>query len=250
MAGETLDGVAAGLTQAGARPRERARWVLRLRLVLGVFWALVALGSAVGTALQPQQVDLGTLYDDVASGRVASVTLTPGFGPGESGYQVQTATWAVDGRERTASWPLVLDDDVDESYVEDDLGPPVSEDVAAQLENLSPGTTVVDAPVAVSGVEVLGVTVGGIAWLVLLPFALAWLATFGLIVGGPEPYRATRWAWFWLSAPPLGLLAFVVLSGPTPGLGIRRPAGGRLGGGWAFVIGLVLSAVVASPWWW
>jgi len=255
MAGETLDGVASGLSPAGVRLRKRARWVPRLRLVLGVFWALVAAGLVVSTSLQPQQADLSTLYDDVASGRVASVSLTPGFGPGESGYQVQTATWAVDGLDRTASWPLVIDDGVDDglygSSFEDDLGTPVSEDVAAQLERLGPGTAVVDAPRPVSGVEVLGVPLGdGLAVLVLLPFALAWLATMCLMISGPEPYRASRWAWFWLSAPPLGLLVFLVLSGPTPGLGIRRPAGGRLGGGWAFVLGLVLSAVVASPWWW
>lgn len=99
-------------------------------------------------------------------------------------------------------------------------------------------------------VEVFGVPAGDTALLTVLPLVLAWLTTMWLLVSGPEPYRATRWAWFWLSAPPMGLLAFVVLSGPTPGLGVRRPVDRRLRGGWAFVLGLLLLSVVVPPWWW
>lgn len=81
-----------------------------------------------------------------------------------------------------------------------------------------------------------------------LVLLVAWLATLWLVVRGPEPYRATRWAWFWLLAPglgPLGPLACVVLSGPTPGLGVVRPAGRRLRGGWALLVSLALSAALA-----
>ncbi|MFC3688022.1 hypothetical protein [Aquipuribacter hungaricus] len=81
-----------------------------------------------------------------------------------------------------------------------------------------------------------------------LVLLVAWLATLWLVVAGPEPYRATRWAWAWLLAPglgPLGPLACVVLSGPTPGLGVVRPAGRRLRGGWALLVSLALSAALA-----
>lgn len=66
-------------------------------------------------------------------------------------------------------------------------------------------------------------------------------ATMLLVVGGPQPWRATRWAWFWLvlALGPLGLLAYLLLGGP---LGLWRPADGsrRLTGGWAFLIAMVL----------
>ena len=65
-----------------------------------------------------------------------------------------------------------------------------------------------------------------------------------LLVQGPWPWRATRWAWFWLISNPLTLLAFLLLSGPTPGVRAPRDAGRRLGGGWAFVI----SSVCGTAW--
>jgi hypothetical protein len=85
----------------------------------------------------------------------------------------------------------------------------------------------------------LGVTLHGRA--AQAAFVLG-LATLFLLVLGPEPERATRWAWFWLASacPPLGCMAYLVLGGilkrfPTP-----RPR--RLTGGWAFLISLVLGA--------
>lgn len=111
--------------------------------------------------------------------------------------------------------------------------------------------TLDDLPVAVErgeiGIEVLGMQT---SWPVLAVFAAGCLATLWLLVNGPQPWRATRWAWFWLAAPPLGLLAFLLLSGPTPGLGITRPATKRLTGGKAFLLALLLSALVPAPWWW
>jgi hypothetical protein len=64
-----------------------------------------------------------------------------------------------------------------------------------------------------------------------------WLAVLLLIIGGPEPWRATRWAWgwAWFLAGPLGTVAYLLLGGP---LGVARPRAGhrRLTGGWAFLI--------------
>lgn len=73
-------------------------------------------------------------------------------------------------------------------------------------------------------------------WLVFVASA----ATLLLLIGGPQPWRATRWAWFWLALPvaPLGLLAYFLLGGP---LGVARPRhpNRRLTGGWAFLLALV-----------
>ena len=86
------------------------------------------------------------------------------------------------------------------------------------------------------------------------PFALWWMAlatiiaVLVLIISGPEPWRATRWAWFWLFAlaSPIGLVAYVLLAGP-----VVRPAPAdrtrRLTGGWAFLLAwLVLGSFVGG----
>ena len=74
---------------------------------------------------------------------------------------------------------------------------------------------------------------------------LTMVATLGLLIAGPEPWRATRWAWFWVFgiATPLGVVAYLILGGPTR-LSTRPPAGAkRLTGGWAFILSVVLSGV-------
>lgn len=85
------------------------------------------------------------------------------------------------------------------------------------------------------------------SWLVW--FVLAGMAvTLWLIVNGPEPWRATRWAWAWalFFTGPVGAAAFAVLSGPTPGLPRPKDAARRLGGGWAFLLLLVLSPILTQ----
>jgi hypothetical protein len=64
------------------------------------------------------------------------------------------------------------------------------------------------------------------------------LCSFLLIAAGPEPWRATRWAWFWavLFTAPVGALAFAILSGPTPLVPTPRNRAWRLSGGWTFII--------------
>jgi hypothetical protein len=75
----------------------------------------------------------------------------------------------------------------------------------------------------------------------------SWAATLFLVASGPEPLRATRWAWGWfvLLGGPLGSLAYLLLGGA---LDLRRPAdpNRRLTGGWAFLIAIVLSGGAAS----
>jgi len=69
-----------------------------------------------------------------------------------------------------------------------------------------------------------------------------WCAALALLLGGAEPLRATRWAWFWLlTVPYVGVPAFLLLSGPTPGLPGPRPGRHRLTGGWAFLLSVLLA---------
>lgn len=85
-----------------------------------------------------------------------------------------------------------------------------------------------------------------------VPSALAWplillaVGSVVVLVAGPGPWRATRWAWFWLMSLPVGSFAFLLLSGPTPGLPRPRDPRRRLIGGWAFLLALPLEAVLGS----
>ena len=87
---------------------------------------------------------------------------------------------------------------------------------------------------------------------VLWPRALALLSAFLLILGGPVPWRANRWAWFWLLGPgddgALGAFAFLVLSGRTPGLPAPRAHARRLDGWRGFLLAILLGFAVSLLW--
>ncbi|TDE92650.1 hypothetical protein EXU48_14025 [Occultella glacieicola] len=77
--------------------------------------------------------------------------------------------------------------------------------------------------------------------------ALGVLVALILLVAGPQPRLATKWAWFWLGcAGPLWLV-FLVLE-PVPWW--RRESAmqrdRRLTGGWAFLASIFLVPVVLS----
>jgi hypothetical protein len=76
--------------------------------------------------------------------------------------------------------------------------------------------------------------------LALLALAI-WLGVLLLIIGGPEPWRATRWAWgwAWLLTGPLGSVAYLLLGGPS-GLAAPRPRHRRITGGLALVLAWLL----------
>ena len=78
---------------------------------------------------------------------------------------------------------------------------------------------------------------GWVGWLAVG----TWFGTVLLAGNGPEPWRATKWAWTWLTlwGGPLGCLGFFLLGGPL-GLGRPKDLGRRLTGGWAFLIAVVL----------
>lgn len=73
------------------------------------------------------------------------------------------------------------------------------------------------------------------------------IGALALLIAGPQPWRATRWAWFWLLwlAAPVGLLAFLLLGGPTRLWPPARPAA-RLTGGRAFLLALLAGLALGS----
>lgn len=90
---------------------------------------------------------------------------------------------------------------------------------------------------------------------------LGWLLVILALLTGPQPRRATKWAWFWLLGLPLGLgfLALLAMEAPWSARAVRRPEplphdkqrdlpGGdpRLTGGWAFVITTIGGAIAFS----
>lgn len=111
------------------------------------------------------------------------------------------------------------------------------------LQELQPGLTVSDEQRTSHG-ELLGWRVPSALALGAFGLFLGWLS---FLVSGPQPWRATRWAWFWLAFPPVGIIAHLLLSGPTPGIPAPRRPDRRLTGGWAFLIYLVVAAAVFRP---
>ncbi|HMO10058.1 MAG TPA: hypothetical protein PKB06_00790 [Actinotalea sp.] len=81
--------------------------------------------------------------------------------------------------------------------------------------------------------------------------AVAGLATLVLLIAGPQPRLATKWAWFWLMGIQPLAVAFLLLE-PVPAWqpGGTHARAARLTGGWAFLLalglGLAMSALQAT----
>ena len=122
----------------------------------------------------------------------------------------------------------------------------VVEDVGEDLMALNPDLVVVrhnDVPDS-SSLQAFGRPVS--FWFVAVSVVVT-LWTLLLLVTGDPPWRATRWAWFWLMGmvPPLGIVLFLLLSGRTGRWPPRRP-GEKLTGGWAFLIAFAVNSVVQT----
>lgn len=215
---------------------------LRHALIIGWLVALVAL---------PFVGERNSSWDDVqglvASGEVTRARISGELSAGGTGSSTVTVRWRqgllghraevvqVRGRGQAAG----SDPGADRAVVR--VAP------SRTLARLQPGIRLTrDQSPPQSGSDVLGWTVpAGVA---LLGVVLL-LVGLGLLVSGPHPWRATRWAWFWLLLPPIGHVVFLLLSGPTPGVRPPRRGARRLTGGWAFLLSVPLASLL-TPYRW
>lgn len=105
-------------------------------------------------------------------------------------------------------------------------------EIAPTLQEMSPTVAVEHTPMRD------GFTVTNTFFELPGPWGLVYLATiiaFLITLGyGPEPWAATRWAWFWLSTTPFTLVVMPLYL--LLGAEGARPGRGRLTGGWAFLL--------------
>lgn len=215
---------------APSRVPVRSRLELVWRWVLVVAWlAVLALLVTTGQRDSTWQ----ELRHDVRSGDAHDIWMTHGLPGNAHGSSTVEVTW----RDGLLGYRATV------TEARPPRGPaPVVPDVVAALRDLDPDVEVAHHRWADTSSSVLGWRVSD--WTGFLALTL-FLATIMLLITQPAPWRATRWAWFWLItvASPIGLAAFLLLSGPTGVLPAPREPRRRLTGGWALLLALLVSAV-------
>ncbi|MGZ4495625.1 MAG: hypothetical protein ACXVWU_13050 [Nocardioides sp.] len=211
----------------------------RLRLSLIVSWAVLAV---TGVVVGHRSLTLADLEDGIASGRVHTVQVAGGLARGTTGFATQQVRW----RSGLVQYEAEVVQASARAHPRREGAVPgnpvVRSDVGVYLTRAHPGVHVVRRQPSWSGSSMLGWELP--RW--MGPAALlAMLATFVLLVAGPQPWRATRWAWFWFLGTPVAL-AFLVLSGPTPLVPAPHPHSRRLTGGWAFLLALALGQLIVT----
>jgi hypothetical protein len=224
----TVETVPASATYDEWRDR---RWRLT-SLVFALLW--VATAAAVGLAGE-QRSDLGSLQAGIADGSVSRVEVLGLPGDAQpSGRTTATLEWQDGWFGRFAEVTVDSRRSASDSFA---AGQIVG-DPATFLRANDPELEIGYRDERGSDQEWRGWRAP--AWAMWLGVA-TWFGTVLLAGNGPEPWRATKWAWTWLTliGGPLGCLGFFLLGGP---LGRGRPRDGsrRLTGGLAFLLVLVL----------
>jgi hypothetical protein len=229
-------------TSPAVAPPEPARWhvsarCLWLALVLG--WVAMVVVALVAGA---RPATFNDLERAVAAGQVDEVWVEGGLGPSGRGFAVATVSWrygpiedttqVLEARPRSLGW---------REGPHEDVTAVLDRSVTDELLAIGPDLLVHQAPFREDSVDLAGWRLPG--WAVWLQLTLA-LATLATLICSPPPWRATRWAWFWLMASgPIGLATYLLLAGPLPYLRAPRPGGRRLTGGWAFLLAFGLASL-------
>lgn len=219
------------------RPRIRTLSPVRFRmLLLGVAVALAAISVLSGLRV----ASYGDLRTAVASGRVSSVEVYGVLNADATGSSTVQIAWSDAGQRRYTEVRQVRGDAQVSVTPSGDLS---TVDPVADLTALDPGlnVTALDIPPVQSWSSLIPGWRGP-AWLGVAGLAL-WLLVVMTAFQGPEPWWATRWAWFWLLFSPAAVVtvpAFILLSGPPPGVQASSHPGRRLTAPWAFALCLVL----------
>lgn len=212
------------------------RWTVTGRLV-ALLWLVAVLTILL---VGERRSDLGLLHGGLADGSVTKVEIT-GLPEGgvSGGHATVQLEWESRFLNRYAEIVVVSPEGPGDDYTDFDELPVVVGDPLPVLQKLQPDVEIVRKEFR-SGTfwEADGWLLRG--WPMTLVGPL-WLSALFMLLGGPQPWRATRWAWFWivLASPFFGAVAYVLLGGP---LAARQPADRtrRLTGGWAFLIAVFL----------
>ncbi|WP_148058951.1 hypothetical protein [Bogoriella caseilytica] len=201
-----------------------------------IVMALIAGG--VQLTQTPAHRPLDDLFQAIEAGEVSTITMEQ-LPPNSQGQS--TVEWDGLARPAWSTYEYSSENAAPEGWAVDD--PSVSgADERAMILDLA----------SRSGVQVLERDLGASSGGHLVWFSgLAWTAALLLLIGGPRPRLASKWAWFWLAvATPITWLVFAILE-PTL-WGRRRPSpqrARRLSGGWGFLLALVIAGLLASiPW--
>lgn len=222
--------------------------------LLLIGWVAATVG---GVLLGERRSDLTTLQDGLRSGSVDVVQVAgalEGIGRTVSGCSVVQLRWTTGVVERVTEVVQVRRTRGGGGFVSsgcggDDATGQVRGDLATYLSGFDPDVRVEQVPFGGVGMEMsaFGWTLSGSSALALLALTGA---TLCVVVVAPEPNGATRWAWGWLVflLPPVGAIAYLLLSGPAITRRGPRPLAGRLTGGWAFLLCVVVAGVLSSGW--
>ncbi len=204
----------------------------RWRLTGALLGLMVVVTAALMVTMGVRPSTYGDLLADVSSSKVDEV-------------QVLDAATTSEGRRVELRWSVlggILDQYAVVRVMEDpgyrawdESVVVTSADPRETLRGINPDISIA------TGSPLDGPSVSFMEWRAPGPVALlamaTWLTVLLMLVGGPEPWRATRWAWGWfvLMGGPLGSVAYLLLGGP---LGVLRPRHPhrRLTAGWAFLI--------------
>jgi hypothetical protein len=227
-----------------ARTHSDRRWD-RIRYTLIIGWLVVI----IATPLTGERTSSwGEVRSLVASGKVDAVRVTGELPLQGTGFSVVDVHWRHGWLRYTAQVVHVRGQGgrLGAEAAADHEAPVVRTPPSRILTTLQPGLQVTRDQQRGGGGQTFGFQVP--AALGILAFLL-FVAGIALLMAGPQPWRATRWAWFWLLAPPVGNVVYLVLSGPTPGVPRPRNPHRRLTGGWAFLLSLALAPVL-DPYRW
>ena len=209
-----------------------ARWGLLL------CWLILA-GAVVVTG--DRNASWQQLQAQVATGQVHTVRVVGELRAGTTGYGDVELHWRKGLLGYTTTVRQARGPGGADAY-DDTALPVVRQPPSARLVALSSGVQVThDGQLASQG-SLLGWSAPNA--LVVVAFLLL-CAVWAVVIAGPEPWRATRAAWFWLSLSLVGGIVFLLASGPTRGLPPPKDPKRRLTGGWAFVLSLVLISILA-----
>lgn len=181
------------------------------------------------------------LTEDLRAGEVSEVELVGALPRGNQGYAMVTLRWRDGLVVRTATVVQSSRERTD-----GDRQPVIVGSVEDGLRVMDPDVRVIDGGELRGGSywEALGWR--GPGWL-FFPY-LTLLGGTLMLISGPRPWRATRWAWAWLvlMVPLVGISAYFLFGGPT---GLFHPKDPRrivLTGGWAFLLALLLGGGSAA----